>query len=123
MLKPSGERSEPADYWINGQVSNNKWPSIQGYLGKSSIIIYNPIHIAVITIKHTDSTSDISLAALLMVRTKEYMVDTCKKLDLYVSPNLKKEETAHRIARDYPVYHRKKRVKHRVIRSCVCWHS
>ena len=37
---------------------------------------------------------------MLMVRTKEYMLDTCKKLDLYVSPNLKKEETARRIAQE-----------------------
>lgn len=50
-----------------------------------------------ITIKNTDFTSNVSLAAMLMVRTKEYMLDTCKKLDLYVSPNLKKKETARRI--------------------------
>lgn len=53
-----------------------------------------------ITIKNTDFTSTFSLAAMLMVRTKEYMLDTCKKLDLYVSPNLKKEETARRFARE-----------------------
>lgn len=44
-----------------------------------------------ITIKNTYFTSNVSLAAMLMVRTKEYMLDTCKKLDLYVSPNLKKD--------------------------------
>ena len=43
-----------------------------------------------ITIKNTDFTSNISLASILMVRTKEYMLGICKKLDLYVSPNLKK---------------------------------
>lgn len=53
-----------------------------------------------ITIKNTDFTSNISLASILMVRTKKYMLDTCKKLDLYVSPNLKKEETAWRIAQE-----------------------
>ena len=35
-----------------------------------------------ITIKNTDFTSNISLASILMVRTKEYMLDTCKKLQL-----------------------------------------
>ena len=53
-----------------------------------------------ITIQNTGFTSSVSLAAMLMVRTKEYMLDTCKKLDLYVSPNLKKEETARRIAQE-----------------------
>lgn len=53
-----------------------------------------------ITIKNTGFTSNVSLAVMLMVRTKEYMLDTCKKLDLYVSPNLKKEETARRIAQE-----------------------
>ena len=53
-----------------------------------------------ITIKHTDFTSDISLAFMLMVCTKENMLDTCKKLGLYVSPNLRKEETARRIAQE-----------------------
>ena len=53
-----------------------------------------------ITIKDTHFTSDINLADMLMVRTKEYMLDTSKKLDLYVSPNLKKEETARRIAQE-----------------------
>ena len=53
-----------------------------------------------ITIKDTHFTSNVSLAAMLMVRTKEHMLDTCKKLDLYVSPNLKKEETARRIAQE-----------------------
>ena len=52
------------------------------------------------TIKNTDFKSNVSLAAMLMVRTKEYMLDTCKKLDLYVSPNLKKEETARHTAQE-----------------------
>ena len=51
-----------------------------------------------ITIKHTDFTSDIT--SMLMVCTKENMLDTCKKLGLYVSPNLRKEETARRIAQE-----------------------
>ena len=53
-----------------------------------------------ITIQNTGFTSNVSLAAMLMVRTKEYMLDTCKKLDLYVSPNLKKEETARHITQE-----------------------
>ena len=53
-----------------------------------------------VTIENTDFTSNVSLATMLMVRTKEYMLNTCKKLDLYVSPNLKKEETARRIAQE-----------------------
>ncbi len=53
-----------------------------------------------ITIEDTNFTSDITLASMLMVRTKKYMLDTCEKLDLYVSPNLKKEETARRIAQE-----------------------
>ena len=52
-----------------------------------------------ITIKDTHFTSDVSLASMLMVRTKERMLDIGKKLGLYVSPNLKKDETVHRIAR------------------------
>lgn len=47
-----------------------------------------------ITIKHTQFTSNQNLAAILNVMTKVKMLDICKKLDLYVSPNLKKEETA-----------------------------
>ncbi len=53
-----------------------------------------------ITIKNTKFSSNIDLAAMLMVRTKAYMLDICKKLDLYVSPNLKKDETARRIAQE-----------------------
>ena len=37
---------------------------------------------------------------MLNVLTKVKMLDICKKLDLYVSPNLKKEETARRAARE-----------------------
>ena len=53
-----------------------------------------------ITINNTQFTSDISLAAIMNVMTKVKMIDICKKLDLYVSPNLKKDETARRIARE-----------------------
>lgn len=59
-----------------------------------------------ITIKNTDFTSNLSLAAVLAVRTKEQMLDTCKKLDLYVSPNIRKDEMARRLAAeilDYPL--------------------
>ncbi len=34
------------------------------------------------------------------VMTKVKILDICKKLDLYVSPNLKKDETARRVARE-----------------------
>ena len=53
-----------------------------------------------ITIKNTQFTSDISLADIMNVMTKVKMLDICKTLDLYVSPNLKKDETARRVARE-----------------------
>lgn len=53
-----------------------------------------------ITIKHTQFTSNQDLSAILNVMTKVKMLDICKKLDLYVSPNLKKDETARRLARE-----------------------
>ena len=53
-----------------------------------------------ITIKDTSFTSDISLVAILSVMTKVEMIKICDKLDLYVSPNLKKDETARRVARE-----------------------
>lgn len=53
-----------------------------------------------ITIKDTYFTSNVNLATMLIVRAKEYMLDTCMEPDLYVSQNnMKKEETAHRIPR------------------------
>lgn len=51
-----------------------------------------------IIIKNTGFTSNIDLAAILMVQTKEEMIETDSKLDLYVSPNLKKDKTARRLA-------------------------
>lgn len=51
-----------------------------------------------ITIKNTDFTSNIDLAAILMVRPKETMMEISRKLDLYVSPNQKKDKTARRLA-------------------------
>ena len=51
-----------------------------------------------ITISNTDFKSNISLSSILTVKTKADMLSVCKKLDLYVSPNLKKEETARRLA-------------------------
>jgi len=53
-----------------------------------------------VTIKNTQFTSNVSLAAILGVMTKVQMLDICKKLELYVSPNLKKDETARRVARE-----------------------
>lgn len=40
------------------------------------------------TIKNTDFTSNIDLAAILMVRTKETMMEISRKLDLYGKPQL-----------------------------------
>lgn len=51
-----------------------------------------------ITIPNTTYTSGISLAAILNSMTKVKMLDICRKLDLYVSPNVKKDETARRLA-------------------------
>lgn len=51
-----------------------------------------------ITISNKNFQSNISLASILAVMTKAEMLSICKKLDLYVSPNLKKEETARRLA-------------------------
>lgn len=53
-----------------------------------------------ITIEDKTFKSDITLASILEVKTKADMMGICKKLDLYVSPNLKKEETARRLARE-----------------------
>ena len=40
-----------------------------------------------LTIKNTDFTSNLPLASILSVMTKVQMLDICKKLELYVSPN------------------------------------
>lgn len=53
-----------------------------------------------ITIANTSFTSDISLAAILGIKTKAAMLDICKKLNLYVSPNIRKDETARRLAEE-----------------------
>ncbi len=52
-----------------------------------------------ITIKDTSFTSNLSLVAILNVMTKVEMLKICDKLELYVSPNQKKDETARRVAR------------------------
>ena len=52
-----------------------------------------------ITIPNTNFKADnVSLAQVLNSTTKVNMLTVCKKFDLYVSPNLKKDETARRIA-------------------------
>jgi len=51
-----------------------------------------------ITIKNTQFRSNISLVDIMNVMTKVKILDICKKLDFYVSPNLKKDETARRVA-------------------------
>ena len=54
-----------------------------------------------ITIPNTNFKADnVSLAQVLNSTTKVNMLTVCKKFDLYVSPNLKKDETARRIARE-----------------------
>ena len=40
-----------------------------------------------VTIKNTDFTSNLPLASILSVMTKVQMLNICKKLELYVSPN------------------------------------
>lgn len=51
-----------------------------------------------ITIKNTGFTSDVHLSSILRVMTKEQMQKISKTLDLYVSPNIKKDEMAQRLA-------------------------
>ena len=54
-----------------------------------------------ITIPNTNYKADnVSLASILNSTTKVNMLTVCKKFDLYVSPNLKKDETARRITRE-----------------------
>ena len=53
-----------------------------------------------ITINNKDFSSNINLAAIMNVMTKVEMLKICNKLELYVSPNLKKDETARRVARE-----------------------
>ena len=51
-----------------------------------------------VTIQDATWTSDLSLAAILGVMTKAEMLKISDKVGLWVSPNLKKDETARRIA-------------------------
>lgn len=53
-----------------------------------------------ITIKDKSFTSNLSLASILNCMTKVEMLKICEKLELYVSPNLKKDETARRVAQE-----------------------
>ena len=53
-----------------------------------------------ITIGDKSFKSNIPLESILAVKTKVDMLKIIQKLDLYVSPNLKKEETARRVARE-----------------------
>lgn len=53
-----------------------------------------------ITLPDTSYTSDISLVEVLMSTTKTDLLDISRKLDLYVSPNLKKDVTAQRLAEE-----------------------
>lgn len=54
-----------------------------------------------ITLPNKTYTADaIHLSLILGSTTKVNMLKVCKKFDLYVSPNLKKDETARRIANE-----------------------
>ena len=54
-----------------------------------------------IVIPNKNFTADsIRLVQLLNSTTKVNMLKACDKLDLYVNPNLKKDETARRIAQE-----------------------
>lgn len=48
----------------------------------------------------TYTADDIRLSQILASTTKVNMLKVCKKFDLYVSPNLKKDETSLRIANE-----------------------
>ena len=57
-----------------------------------------------IVIPNKNFTADsIRLVQLLNSTTKVNMLKVCDKLDLYVSPNLKKDETARRVQKLYLV--------------------
>ena len=49
----------------------------------------------------SDQSDNVSLAQILNSTTKVNMLTVCKKFDLYVSPNLKKDETARRTPLKY----------------------
>ena len=52
-----------------------------------------------ITLPNKDfKSSSITLQQIMNVTTKVEMLKVCKKFDLYVSPNLRKDETSRRIA-------------------------
>lgn len=53
-----------------------------------------------VTLPDTTFTSSMPLSEVLVVMTKAEMLSICKKLDLYVSPNVKKSETARRLAEE-----------------------
>ena len=54
-----------------------------------------------ITLPNATYTADgICLSQILNSTTKVNMLKVCKKFDLYVSPNLKKDETARRLANE-----------------------
>lgn len=53
-----------------------------------------------ITIKDKSFSSNLSLASILNCMAKVEMLNICDKLELYVSPNLKKDETARRVAQE-----------------------
>ena len=53
-----------------------------------------------ITIPDKSFTSDLELSEIYNVMTKKEMLDICKKLDLNVSPNVSKSQTAVRLAQE-----------------------
>lgn len=53
-----------------------------------------------VTLPDTTFTSSMPLSEVLVVMTKAEMLSICKKLDLYVTPNVKRSETARRLAEE-----------------------
>lgn len=84
-------------------------PGATFFLGSSQTLVYHKddavwdkkLYNIMIVIPNKNFTADsIHLVQLLNSTTKVNMLKACDKLDLYVSPNLKKDETVRRIAQE-----------------------
>lgn len=76
---------------------------LEGCCSVAEVLKFNraePLTNIMVTISNTPFNPDLSLVSILSVMTKIEMLNICKKLDLYVSPNLKKEVTARRVAQE-----------------------
>lgn len=68
---------------------------------RRNILLHKLIRHTMITIPNKDfKSSNIMLQQIINSTTKVKMLKVCKKFDLYVSPNLRKDETSRRIALD-----------------------